>query len=152
MAELNPSNNPEIANPSSSVEKWYSWSSPSLCALVSWNAKQQVFEQPGFPLKLSCSALIPLLDEFQGSVLDEVGQVPQNVKTLLLENFHIDGVRPLTTADITPMVSSMEERLLNQIQRGGAPCPIEHTATNNPDESIASIYLGNQILPPSWRF
>jgi hypothetical protein len=94
------------------------------------------------------------LDEFQGSVLDEVGQVPQNVKTLLLENFDINGVRPLTTADITTMLSSMEERLLNQIQRGGAPCPIEHTATpTTPTNQLHLFTWGNKFhrLPEDFK-
>lgn len=52
------------------------------------------------------------LSEFRALILDKIEKLPEEVKIVMLDNFRIDGVVPLTPGQIHSMFSDLESRFI----------------------------------------
>jgi hypothetical protein len=70
------------------------------------------------PSVVLCGRMLSLEEKMIGlreCLLDRISDLPTELKTLLIDSFEVNGVRPLTSNEIHEMFASMQQRMLSEI-------------------------------------
>ena len=84
---------------------------------------------------------IPSLRE---DIISKINEVPENVKTTIMENFVVDGVNPVNMSDIQRTISESKSEILARVTQ------IEINSSEVPQNLVKEKDIGNRFELFSW--